>query len=79
MNYQTNQDKMKTEIRSIIDDLMRLADATHAAAEHARDAGWRNTGRMLDAQMHIYRGWASEWARLLRDYEDKEPSEQTDQ
>ena len=63
---------MKTEIRSIIDDLMRLADSTHAAAEHARDAGWINTGHMLDAQKHIYRGWAAEWARLLRDYEDKD-------
>ena len=63
---------MKTEIRDIIDDLMRLAESTHSAAEHARDAGWINTGHMLDAQKHIYRGWAKEWERLLKDYEDKE-------
>ena len=63
---------MKAEITQIIRDLLNLAETTHAAAEHARDAGWINTGHMLDAQKHIYRGWASEWDRLLRDYEDKD-------
>lgn len=77
MDYQTNQDKMKSEITQIIRDLLNLAETTRAAAEHARDAGWINTGRMLDAQKHIHRAWAAEWDRLLRDYEDKDNEQQS--